>query len=113
MAIIAGFENSPKVVVPGAMRELVRGQEEDLINRLEPMVKQESVALDMSGVERIDAAGLSALIRLYCDACKTGHEFRVMRPEPHVREILDLVGLERLLAGADVNCDPRMSMTAA
>ena len=109
----ARFERGPRVVVPGAMTELVRGQEQDLLERLEPMVKRESVALDMSGVERIDAAGLSALIRLYCDACNAGNEFKVMRTGRHVCEILRLVGLERLLTGADVNCDERVNATAA
>jgi anti-anti-sigma factor len=109
-------ERTPRVVVPKEMTELVRGQEQDLVERLEPMVKQESVSLDMSGVARIDAAGLSALIRLYCDACKAGNEFRVLRPGRHVREILGLVGLDRLLFIKDAEasrCETRFRETAA
>jgi anti-anti-sigma regulatory factor len=48
-------------------------------------------------VERIDAAGLAALITLYTDACKAGHSLTVSRPNRHVREILQIVGLDRIL----------------
>jgi anti-anti-sigma factor len=80
------------------MTELVRGQEEKLLARLEPLVRSRSVTLDMSHVERIDAAGIAALIRLYRLAAETGHSFAVSHPSPRVEEILSLVGLERLLA---------------
>lgn len=81
--------------------ELVRGQEAGLLDRLAPLVRQQSVALDMGSVERIDAAGLAALITLYCDACKAGHSFTIARPGRHVREILSLVGLDRILLAND------------
>jgi len=55
------------------------------------------VMLDFGAVERIDAAGLAALVTLYTDACKTGHALTVSRPSRHVREILELVGLDRIL----------------
>ena len=100
MAGMASFGKVATVVVPGEMTELVRGQEKDLLEQLEPLVKRESVNLDLSGVGRIDAAGLAALITLYCDACKTGHEFRVTRPRRHVREVLGVVGLDRLMLRA-------------
>jgi ABC-type transporter Mla MlaB component len=77
--------------------ELVRGQEQSFVDRLAPIVRRQSVALDMGSVERIDAAGLAALISLYCDACKAGHSFTIARPGRHVCEILKLVGLDRIL----------------
>lgn len=79
------------------MKELVRGQEQGFIQELAPVVARESVALDFGLVERIDAAGLSALITLYTDACKAGHTLTVSRLNRHVREILQLVGLDRIL----------------
>ncbi len=79
------------------IKELVRGQEQGFIEELAPTVIRESVALDFAGVERIDAAGLAALIRLYADACKAGHTLTVLRPNRHVQEILQLVGLDRIL----------------
>ena len=79
------------------IRELVRGQEQGFIEELAPAVVRENVALDFGTVERIDAAGLAALITLYTDACKAGHTLTVSRPSRHVREILQIVGLDRIL----------------
>jgi anti-anti-sigma factor len=88
--------------VKGENMELVRGQEEKFLKRMTPVVQRQSVSLDLDSVERIDAAGLAVLITLYCDASKAGHSFRVARPRRHVREILSVVGLDRLLlAGED------------
>jgi anti-anti-sigma regulatory factor len=81
--------------------ELVRGQERSFLDRLAPIVRRQSVALDMGSVERIDAAGLAALITLYCDACNAGHSFTIARAGRHVREILKLVGLDRILLSSD------------
>ncbi len=79
------------------IKELVRGQEQRFIEELAPTVVRENVALDFGEVERIDAAGLAALITLYTDACKAGHTLTVSRPNHHVREILQIVGLDRIL----------------
>lgn len=79
------------------LAELVRGEERRLLERLEPLARRQSVSLDLSSVERIDAAGIAALITLYCDACKAGHQFTVANPSPRVAHILSLVGLDRVL----------------
>ena len=79
------------------MQELVRGQEQTFLQELAPIVVRESVALDFGSVQRIDAAGLATLITLYADACKAGHTLTISRPNRHVREILQLVGLDRIL----------------
>ena len=79
------------------IKELVRGQEQGFLEELAPAVVRENVALDFAAVERIDAAGLAALITLYADACKAGHTLTVSRPSRHVREILQIVGLDRIL----------------
>jgi len=60
-------------------------------------VHSQSVRLELSRIERIDAAGLAALISLYTDACKAGHQFTVVNPSRHVAQILALVGLDRVL----------------
>jgi anti-anti-sigma factor len=80
--------------------ELVRGTEEQIVEGLMPRVKQESVALDLSGVERIDAAGIAALITLYCTAIEAGTEFYVVSPSARVLDLLRLVGLESILVPA-------------
>jgi anti-sigma B factor antagonist len=111
---MAGMEICEKVAnvaAPEEMTELVRGHELGLMEKMEPLVERESVSLDLSGVERIDAAGIAALIRLYCDAHKAGHEFKIVHPGRHVREILGLVGLERLFVESEPT-DPSLETAA-
>lgn len=88
-------QSARKIVL--RLKELVRGQEQGFIQDLAPKVVCEDVALDFAAVERIDAAGLAALIRLYADACKAGHTLTVLRPNRHVQEIFQLVGLDSIL----------------
>lgn len=87
------------------VRELVRGQEQAFLQQLRPLVRRQSVTLDFEPIERIDAAGLAALISLYCDACKAGYRFALANPSPRVREILALVGLDALLVSQDTEED--------
>jgi anti-anti-sigma factor len=84
--------------------ELVRGTETQLIDELLPRVQQESVALNLAAVERIDAAGIAALITLYCTAVESGTDFSVVSSSQHVLELLRLVGLESILVA---DCRPR------
>jgi anti-anti-sigma regulatory factor len=77
--------------------ELVRGNEDRVDAELLPQVRQSSVALDLSQVERIDAAGIASLITLYCTAIEAGNEFYVVDPSIRVLELLRLVGLESIL----------------
>jgi len=85
------------------MTELVRGSEEALLIRLTPLVRHQSVRLDLSAVKRIDAAGIAALIALHAYAHEAGYSFSVVNPTPHVAEILSLVGLERILVYHNAN----------
>jgi anti-anti-sigma factor len=77
--------------------ELVKGNEQKLLARVSPLVRQQSVTLDLHRIERIDAAGISALLSLYASARAAGHFFTVTNLSPHVSEILALVGLQRIL----------------
>jgi anti-anti-sigma factor len=81
----------------GEITEIVRGNEATLLERFMPMVRQQCVTLNLAAVTRIDAAGLAALITLYCDARQAGHDFTISNPSPHVAEILAVVGLDKLL----------------
>jgi len=106
---IASAHNSPVAVI-AVNCELVRGMEARVVDELLPRVKMESVALDLSGVERIDAAGIAALITLYCTSVQAGTEFFVVDPSAHVLELLQIVGLESILisderpTGAERTC---------
>ncbi len=82
--------------------ELVRGQEALLLARLCPLVRERNVALDLSSVERIDAAGITALVALYQSACQSGHRFSVTNASPRVAQILSVVGLDRILFSHNV-----------
>jgi len=102
---------------PGDMHELVRGQEQCLVERLTPVVRQRSVTLDLGHVERIDAAGIAALISLYGSAHSAGNDFHIFNASPRVTEILALVGLDRILishdAVPDLHADPCFETPAA
>jgi len=89
------------VIEPAGFTELVRGAEQRLITLFAPLVQRQSVALDLSKIERIDAAGIAALITLYADATQAGHTFAVCNVSAHVSEILGLVGLAPILIAKD------------
>jgi anti-anti-sigma factor len=89
--------NGEMVIAPCGLTELVRGHDRELVEEMTPVVKQQSIALDLGDVERIDAAGVAALISLYGHARDAGHGFAVANPNSHVLEILSLVGLDRIL----------------
>ena len=89
--------SSPVVLDAGELHELVRGQDRNLLDRIAPLVRQSSVSLDLAQVERIDAAGIAALISLYGSARDAGHTFSVQNASARVAEILALVGLDRIL----------------
>jgi len=101
----------------GERMEWVRGNGGELLARLSPLVREQSVLLDFSPVERIDAAGLTALVALYREARVAGHRFAVTNATPRVAEILAVVGLDRvLLAESDEKCHrfgPRFARSAA
>ncbi|MGA2653826.1 MAG: STAS domain-containing protein [Terracidiphilus sp.] len=77
--------------------ELVRGHDQWLLQRIMPLVHHQSLVLDFSPIERIDAAGIAALISVYATACQEGHNFTICNPSRHVAKILALVGLDRIL----------------
>lgn len=96
------LNSAETMLVPlGEMHELVRGQEQCLVERLTPVVRQQNVTLDLRHVERIDAAGIAALISLYGSAQRAGNEFAVANAAPRVAEILRLVGLDHFLLSHD------------
>jgi anti-anti-sigma regulatory factor len=79
------------------LTELVRGQDQLLLERYLPLVRRGSVSLNFISVRRVDAAGVSALISLYTSASKAGHGFTILNASPHVAQTLALLGLDRLL----------------
>ncbi len=89
--------NVARVMALEGMTELVRGNDARLVAMLAPVVRAESVALDLNAVDRIDAAGIAALISLYGCARDAGHAFHICNVSARVEEILSLVGLDHIL----------------
>jgi anti-anti-sigma regulatory factor len=52
-------------------------------------------------VQRIDAAGISALVALYTAAQEAGHMLRLSNVSARVAEVLSVVGLDCLLLNSD------------
>jgi anti-anti-sigma factor len=77
--------------------EVVRGREEEFKEALLPRVKRQTIVVDLSNVPRIDAAGIAALIDIYCSSIEAGTGFSVTSPSSHVLETLRVVGLDSLL----------------
>jgi anti-anti-sigma factor len=84
-------------IVASEITELVRGNENALLERFRPIVRRQCVTLNLEAVTRIDAAGLAALITVYCTARESGHDFTILNPSSHVAEILAVVGLDKIL----------------
>jgi anti-anti-sigma factor len=84
------------------LTELVLGNERDLVARVAPLVRGQSIALDLAEIERVDAAGIAALIELYTIACQAGHGFCLLNATPHVTRVLSICGLDRILLSHNV-----------
>jgi anti-anti-sigma factor len=99
------------------LNELVRGQDVRLLERVGPLVLDQNVTLDLASVERIDAAGITALLTLYRNARQSGHSFNVTNASVHVAQILTIVGLDRFLLSHNAiqnsQYGPRMRRPAA
>jgi anti-anti-sigma factor len=97
--------------------QLVRGQDAGLLERLGPMVRERSVILDLAGVDRIDAAGITTLLTLYRGARESGHRFSLTNVSARVAQILAVVGLDRFLLSHNAvrssHCGPQMRRPAA
>ena len=105
------------LVAPAEITELVRGDEQQLVQRVAPLLRENNVTLDLNGIDRIDAAGIAALISLYSYARNHGNTFSVINVSPRVEEMLSLVRLEDILVSHNVvlasQCDNHFERPAA
>jgi anti-anti-sigma factor len=115
-SMFAGFD-LPTTVFHVHLTELVRGCEKEFVDEFAPLSRQQDLSLDLAAVQRIDAAGIAALISLYRSAQESGHRFSVVNLSSRVSEILILVGLEQMFASHNVvrksHCGPRTSCSVA
>jgi anti-anti-sigma factor len=103
--------SSAVVAAPEGMTELVRGSDQRLVGQMEPLVRDKNIILNCQNIERIDAAGVAALISLYGCAHNSGHTFHVCNVKAHVQEVLSIVGLERILVVCCWNSPTHTAMT--
>jgi anti-anti-sigma factor len=101
MNTIMSQNNGLFLTAPADFNELVRGNEDRLMALVTPVVRERSAVLDLGGVRRIDAAGVAALISIYGSARAAGNSFRVCNVTAHVKEILELVGLDHILVSEE------------
>jgi len=90
------------IIAPPQLTELVRGEEQCLMQRVAPLLRDRDVVLDLNRIERIDAAGIAALISLYSTARNHGHTFSIKCVSPRVAEMLSLVRLDDVLISHNV-----------
>ena len=112
MTPLSTFPEETTLVPPCVTHELIRGQEENLLEQITPMLRTQNVALDLSHVDRIDAAGIAALITLYERAKNSGHCFAVIHASHRVAEIIALVGLDHILIAPDAATSFRVQPAA-
>ncbi|MGA2653825.1 MAG: STAS domain-containing protein [Terracidiphilus sp.] len=79
------------------LTELVRGNDQLLLEHYIPLVREAPISLDFISVRRVDAAGVSALLTLYTTAHKAGHRFDILNASTRVVQTLALLGLDGLL----------------
>jgi anti-anti-sigma factor len=94
--------NEALIIAPPELTELVRGEEQCLVQRVAPLLREKDVILDLNRIERIDAAGIAALISLYSAARNHGHTFSIKCVSPRVAEMLELVRLDNVLISHNV-----------
>lgn len=98
--IVSAVQPAERAELTGS--QLERGQAAGLVERLQPLVLQRDVTLDLTHVDRIDAAGITALITLYQSARESGHCFCLINASERVAHILCVVGLDHYLLSHNV-----------
>lgn len=69
---------------------------EQLLKRARPRV-----ALELSALEFCDSMGIRCLIEAWKRAQQAGGKLVLLRPHPHVRDTLSIMGLDRFLSSVD------------
>jgi anti-anti-sigma factor len=80
--------------------DLSRGQENQLLSLVLPIIEDGSLLLDMSRVDSIDAGGIGTLVYLRQCANQSGASLAIINPSDRVREMLALVHLDGILLAA-------------
>lgn len=91
-------ENMGEIMVVRCAGRLLRGAGcEDLVHVVKAGGKSRIILLDLSGVELVDAGGLSALITAHHWARKQGIQLKLVNPSGLVYDILVRTKLDQVL----------------
>ena len=97
---IERFNNSAHVKCVG---RLVHGDEADLLRLTVDGLTEASIAVDLSEVESVDAAGLGTLVYLQHQFESEGRELVLLYPPDYFLRLLGLTGLDEILTVAEVS----------
>ena len=101
--LVTQFRNSQQVTVLRCYGRLVRGDGADALRQVVMSQDGNHFAIDLSGVEAIDAAGLGVLAELENWAVARGGAIQVLNPTASVREVLKTTGMNAVIE----ICPPR------
>ena len=108
--LVTQFHNSQQVTVLRCYGRLVRGDGADALRRVVMSQDGNHFAIDLSGVEAIDAAGVGVLAELENWAVARGGAIQLLNPTARVREVLKTTGLNAVL---DICPNPSAACKAA
>jgi anti-sigma B factor antagonist len=90
-------DGSPTLVCRGRMTSRTSDLFKSEIKKVAPGHKH--VLADMSGVNYIDSSGLGVVVGAYMSAKSAGCELKLTNVHPHVRDLLNLTHLTKVLEG--------------
>ncbi|MBJ7900029.1 MAG: anti-sigma factor antagonist [Cyanobacteria bacterium RI_101] len=105
---------SPSVAVYSAQGLWTAANAPDRLTALQDWARRQTatqLALDLSQVEFMDSAGLTVMIKTFRLAQSLGKEFRLCRPSPALRILLEVTQLDRGLA-IDPDVSPALPQAA-
>ena len=80
---------------------IVHGDGSDLLRRSVLARQEDTVALELSGIQSVDAAGLGTLVYLRDQLALEGRELILLSPPSHLLELFHLTGLDGAFAVAE------------
>ena len=76
---------------------------DELRDRLEKLELQgrQSLLFDCGRIKAIDSLAIGALVRIWVSQKKRGGSLKLLRPSPNMREVLQIVGLSKIIESFD------------
>lgn len=87
-----------RVVLNGELDMETVGQLQEVVGKRE----EHKLEVDLSGVSFVDSTGLKCLLDINNDWQQKGGQMLILKPQSYISEVMQLVGLERLLTQNNV-----------